>query len=217
MTPEMARIVDPIILGGLELLERIERNQQTASATEHERMRKLIDMGEQRFGPSSSEWQLAKYALVAWLDEQLISFPWEGREWWTNNILERHYFQGRREAFEDFFVEANRAAALPGKDALEVFHTVVLLGYRGVYSRPLDPDKAREHQLPKRLEQWVHNMAGLLNHPAFPPFDSDPLAGDGCRPLDGRSQFVTLSILALISAVAALSYWLLLFDRGLFQ
>lgn len=216
MTPDMASIVDPVIIGGLELLDRIERNEQRPPSNEQELVRKLIDAGEQRFGPGHNEWQLAKYALVAWLDEQLISFPWEGREWWTNNILERHYFQGRREAFEDFFVEANRAAALPGKDALEVFHTVVLLGYRGIYSRHLDAERAREHHLPARLEQWVQNMAGLLVHPPIPAFDSDPETGDGCRPLDGRSQLVSTSLIALIAVVTAVSYWLLLFNRGLF-
>jgi type VI secretion system protein ImpK len=216
MTPEMASVVDPIILGGLDLLERIERNKYDAIANEQERIRKLIDQGEQRFGPSSQEWQLAKYALVAWLDEQLINFPWDGREWWTNNILERSYFYGRREAFEDFFGEANRAAALPNKDALEVFHTVVLLGYRGIYSRPIDPEKAREHHLPKRLEQWAQNMAGLLDHPAPLRFESEPVLGDGGRPLEGRSQLVSMSVMALIAVVAAVSYWFLLYDRGLF-
>jgi type VI secretion system protein ImpK len=96
MTPDFSKIVDPIILSGLALLERIERNQHEPITVEYESIKKQIDRGDQQFGAMSTDWQLAKYALVAWLDEQLISFPWEGREWWTNHILERHYFSGRR-------------------------------------------------------------------------------------------------------------------------
>jgi type VI secretion system protein ImpK len=217
MTPEFSKIVDPVILGGLALLERIERNQQEPITVEHENIKKQIDRGDQAFGPMSNDWQLAKYALVAWLDEQLVSFPWDGREWWTNHILERHYFTGRREAFEDFFVEANRAATLSSKDALEVFHTVVLLGYRGIYSKPLDSEKARAHQLPKRLEDWVRNTAGVLARGPELEFESAPQLGDGASPLDGRLQFASMCIVGLISLIAAASYYFLLFDRGLFD
>ncbi len=216
MTPDFSKIVDPIILSGLGLLERIERNQHEPIAVEYENIKKQIDRGDQKLGGTSGDWQLAKYALVAWLDEQLISFPWEGREWWTNHILERHYFQGRREAFEDFFIDANRAAASSSKDALEVFLTVVLLGYRGIYSKPLDSEKAREHQLPKRLEEWVRNMSGMLDRRSELEFESAPQLGDGASPMDGRLQFITMCILGLIGLVAATSYYLLFFDRGLF-
>ena len=216
MTPEFSKIVDPIILSGLGLLERIERNQHDPISVEYENIKKQIDRGDQQFGATTQDWQLAKYALVAWLDEQLISFPWEGREWWTNHILERHYFSGRREAFEDFFIDANRAAGLSSKNALEVFHTVVLLGYRGIYAKPLDSDKAREHQLPKRLEEWVRNTSGMLDRRSPLEFESAPELGDGASPLDGRLQFITMCILGLIGLVAATSYYFFLFGRGLF-
>ena len=217
MTPDFSKIVDPIILSGLALLDRIERNQHEPITVEYENIKKQIDRGDQQFGALSTDWQLAKYALVAWLDEQLISFPWEGREWWTNHILERHYFSGRREAFEDFFVDANKAAAMSNKDALEVFHTVVLLGYRGLYAKPLDSDKAREHQLPKRLEEWVRNTTGMLDRRSALEFESAPQLGDGASPLDGRLQFVTMCVLGLIGLIAATSYYFLLFERGLFH
>jgi len=216
MTPEFSKIVDPIILRGLELLERIERNEHGPITIENENLKKQIDRGDQNFGAMSNDWRLAKYALVAWLDEQLISFPWEGREWWTNNILERHYFFGKREAFEDFFIEANKAFALPNKDALEVFHTVVLLGYRGIYSKPLDSEKAREHQLPKRLEDWVRNTSGILQRPLELEFESAPQPGGGARPMEGRLQMVSMSMLGIAGLVAAASYYFLLFGRGLF-
>ena len=46
-----------------------------------------VDYAEAALG-GGLEWELAKYALVSWIDEILVETPWSGRDWWSNNVLE---------------------------------------------------------------------------------------------------------------------------------
>ena len=111
MTPEFAEIVDPIVTSGLDILDRIERAEPIDVQREHSQIQEKINQGDLKFG-ASDVWSKAKYALVAWLDEQMIDAPWEGSKWWENNVLERKYFFDRR-AYDDYFPQAKRAAELP--------------------------------------------------------------------------------------------------------
>ena len=86
MTPKFAKAVDNVFLGVLDLLERIERNQSINVSDERTRIQKRIDNAEAQLG-STQDWQLAKYALVSWIDSMLIGAPWDGNTWWENNPL----------------------------------------------------------------------------------------------------------------------------------
>ncbi len=68
MTPNFAQAVDPIFLYVLALLDRISRDTKPKPQEERARIRALIDEAEARLG-SGTEWELAKYALVSWIDE----------------------------------------------------------------------------------------------------------------------------------------------------
>ena len=219
MTPETARFVDPIFLTVLDFVDRFEQGQLAPVENECNRVKRLIDQGDQELGGGAEVWQLAKYALVSWIDEQYTSLPWPGRDWWTNNPLEYHYFfrnPGAGDEFatqvfyEKFYVEANRAAALPNKDAIETYVTCVLLGFRGMYDRPLDPAQAARIGVPTTQKDWLRNMTGMIASSPATSFESAPLRGDGGRPLDGRIQMITMSFLAfLFSAAAGCYFWLI--------
>ncbi len=134
MTPKFAKAVDPIFMHMLRLLDRIESAESPDPGEERIQIRALIDQAEAMLG-LGSEWELAKYALVSWIDEMLIDAPWESREWWKNNVLEQQIF-GTRKRHQQFFIFAQKAAELIGKDALEVFYVCVILGFRGIYHDP---------------------------------------------------------------------------------
>lgn len=223
MTPETARIVDPVILTVLDFVDRFEHGQLEHVESECNSVKRLIDKGDQELGGGADVWQLAKYALVSWIDEQYTSLPWQGRDWWTNNPLEYHYFFRNPGAgnefdtqvfYEKFYIEANRAAALPNKDAIEVYVTCVLLGFRGMYDRPLDPTKSAQIGVPSTQKDWLRNMAGLISSSPSVPFESAPDRGDGARPLDGRLQMITMSFLAILFSVAAALYFYLFVFPG---
>lgn len=131
MTPTLARAIDPIFLHVLRLLDRIAQNESPSAEDERVRIRSLIDQAEATLG-GGSEWELIKYAIVAWIDEMLVDAPWDGNSWWSNNVLEMEFFNSRL-CNEQFFIRAQQASSLPRRDALEVFYICVVLGFRGLY------------------------------------------------------------------------------------
>ena len=104
MTPKLARVVDPIFLYTLELLERIARRESVSPQEEQLRLRALIEQADALFG-AEPEWDAAKYALVSWIDEVLLDTPWDGQDWWSNNILEVALFNSRL-CNEKFYLRA---------------------------------------------------------------------------------------------------------------
>jgi type VI secretion system protein ImpK len=173
MTPNFAQAVDPIYLYVLALLDRISRSAKIKVHDERANIRNLIDEAEARLG-FGSEWELAKYALVSWVDEMLVETDWEGREWWGNNVLEIELFNSR-ERNETFFIKARKASTITGRDALEVFYVCVILGFRGLYQDPSSGAAvAQTLDLPTELNEWARQTAlairlGQGRDPLAPP------------------------------------------------
>ncbi len=71
MTPNFSTAVDPVFQHVLGLLERIGRDETPAPSDERLRIRGWLDQAEGRLG-HGQDWQLAKYALVSWIDDVLI-------------------------------------------------------------------------------------------------------------------------------------------------
>ena len=132
MTPAFSKAVDPIFLHMVALLDRIEKVEPLNAQEVHLAILKLIETAEDSLASQRrAEWELAKYALVAWIDELLVEISWTGQEWWGENVLEQHLFD-TREAYERFFSAATEASQMTEKDAFEVFYVCVILGFRGL-------------------------------------------------------------------------------------
>jgi type VI secretion system protein ImpK len=154
MTPRFAQAVDPIFLQVLGLLDRLSRGESPSPQDERLRIRAIIDQAEATLG-SGTEWELAKYAIVAWIDELLIDASWPGQDWWSNNVLEMEYFKSRSR-FEKFWVRAQEATTLERRDALEVYYICVVLGFRGLYRDPNASDYLlRDYGLPPDVDSWA--------------------------------------------------------------
>lgn len=217
MTPKFAKAVDPVFIRVLGLLERIARGENPSPQNERARIRDDLLHAEAVAG-KGEEWQLAKYALVCWIDEVLIDAPWEGRTWWPNNILEFEAFHSSV-AFERFYHQAGKASTLDGKDALEVFYLCVVLGFRGFYR---DPEaaalKAQAAGLPPNLEAWVRQMSMAIRRGERPPIESTNQLARRAPPLEGQPLLITSSILTAVlgamSATAAFVLYALPWLRG---
>lgn len=206
MTPNFAQAIDPIFMYVLALLDRIGRGTKPVPGEEKARLRVLIDEAEARLG-NMAEWNLAKYAIVSWIDEMLIEAYWDGREWWSNNILEIELFNSRQ-CHEQFFLKAQQASTLPGRDALEVFYVCVILGFRGLYH---DSDTsalvAQSLNLPTDLKQWARQTAlsirlGQGRDPLAPP------GGEiqGAPPMRSRASVIWPWLAATLAAVGAILF-----------
>ena len=178
MTPRFAQAVDPLMLHVLGMLERINRGERQSPQDERAHLRALLDRAEAIVG-STPDWGLAKYALVSWIDEVLVETAWDGAEWWSNNAMEVEIFQSRL-CNEQFYTQAQRASALPTRDALEVFYVCVVLGFRGLYR---DPEMAAMftsvNNLPADLETWAKQTAMAIR------------LGQGRPPLTGVRRELT--------------------------
>jgi type VI secretion system protein ImpK len=178
MTPKFAQAVDPIFLHVLRLLDRVSRGENPSPQDERLGIRALIDQAEAIVG-AGQEWELAKYALVSWIDEVLLETPWDGREWWGNNVLEVELFNSRL-CNEQFYVRAQEASGLTRRDALEVFYVCVVLGFRGLYREPeLAYLLTQSHGLPPDLETWAKQISLAIR------------LGQGRRPLAPPSHEIT--------------------------
>ncbi len=207
MTPKLAQAVDPIYLHVLGLLDRIAENENPAPRDERIRIRALLDQAEAMIG-SGQEWELAKYALVSWIDEMLVDAPWEGGEWWNNNVLEVELFNTRL-CNEQFFVRAQEASTLDRRDALEVYYVCVVLGFRGLYHDPhMAAVTAPSLQLPVELDTWAKQTAASIRlgqgRPQLSPPGREVL---GAPPLRPKSRMVWAWFAACVLATVATIYF----------
>lgn len=209
MTPQFYRAVDPIFLTVLDLLERIAQRRRTDMLDERLKIKAALDQGGALIG-QSDQWELAKYALVSWIDEVLVEAPWDGAEWWNNNTLEVELFN-TRVCNEVFYTRAQEASAQTNRDALEVFYVCVVLGFRGLYREESETRSLADPLgLPPDLETWARQtvMAVRLGQ-GLPSLHTAPREGAGAPPLESTpllvwSAVTTIFLLAL-SAIALLA------------
>ena len=209
MTPKFAQAVDPIFLYVLALLDRIAREEKLTPSEERLRIRTLIDQAEAVLG-TAGEWELAKYALVSWIDEMLVDALWDGRDWWSNNVLEIELFN-TRQCHEQFFLKAQDATSMSGRDALEVYYVCVILGFRGLYhDANTSSDIAQALNLPRELRDWTRQTAMSIRLGQGRPPLTDPGRDImGAPPLRPRSIVVWpwLAASLLIAVGIVLGFW----------
>jgi type VI secretion system protein ImpK len=207
MTPRFAQAVDPIFLHVLDLLDRVDRGERASPQEERLRILALIDQAEAAVG-ATPEWDMAKYALVSWIDEMLVEAPWEGREWWSNNVLEVKLFNTRL-CNERFYQRAQEASTLSRRDALEVYYNCVVLGFRGLYRDPAMASMlAQSHNLPPDLESWAKqtSMSVRLGQ-GRPPLSPAREVIAGAPPLRSKTIVVWAWLGAVVLAACNIVYF----------
>jgi type VI secretion system protein ImpK len=212
MSPEFAIAVDHIFLHVLGLLDRIGRDENPPVKEERLRIRGWIDQAEAILG-QRPDWQLAKYALVAWIDDVLIEAPWEGRGWWKENALEVEIFNTRLRN-EQFYLKAKEASGQARKDALEVFYVCAVLGFRGLYRDPMAAAALAEPRgLPADLETWARqtSMAIQLGL-GRPPISEVSVPAAGAPPLEGPFLLVWATLAGVVlAAFTVICGWMVFF------
>ena len=202
MTPKFAHAVDDVFVYVIDLLSRIERNEQPNHRDERSKVRELLERAEVRVD-SREEWKLAKYALVAWIDEALTQAEWNARKEWRAKTLESSYFKTDNASIQ-FFAKAREAQEFTNKDALEVFYICVMVGFRGIYSGPGGGGTAEQNGLDANLDTWIEKIAAVVRgKPDRGKITATPQVIDVAAPLEARFQFLGMSLLTFVLAVAA--------------
>jgi type VI secretion system protein ImpK len=199
MTDAFANLVSPVFQYVIDLQHRLEVGESPALEPEREQIRVLLAEADQKAGASSQlahDFDLARHALVYWIDEVLINAPWKHALEWRQRILEWDLFQERLRA-DRFYEIAHDAEALAGTDPLETFYLCVALGFRGRYA-----------DSPAELRKWadrIYNriVTGGQQPDRFLPDEAperEPL-----RPLPGPRILLAVSILVSVSVLFTLA------------
>lgn len=206
MTPRFADAVDPVLIHVFALLERIDGGGEISPAEEKRTLEGLLQRADERLGVQTENWNLAKYAIVSWVDEMLVdAHIWTGQDWWRDNVLEWSTFSSRR-CNDLYYVNANTALNSDSDDALQMIYICVMLGFRGLYrDARLNRMLIDKHGLPNDLSAWAveyGNAVGLARQRW-----NDATAGQECdrtvvpaAPLWKRARIVWPWLLATILA-----------------
>jgi type VI secretion system protein ImpK len=203
MTDAFASLVSPVFQYVIDLQQRMDQGESPALESERSQILALLDEADQKAGSSSQlahDYELARHALVYWIDEILINSTWKHALAWRQHILEWDLYQERLRA-DRFYEIAHDAEALAGTDPLETFYLCVALGFRG-----------RHADSPAELRKWADRVyqriiAGAQQPDKFLPDESS--ARDPLRPLPGPSILLAVSILVSITALLTLACFVL--------
>ncbi len=139
----------------------------------------------------------AKYALVAFIDEQIFRSPWPGRNQWMGRPLQLVYYN-ENTAGEGFFTRLNTLQNNPSRaHVLEIYYLCLTLGFQGMYA--VRGDEAGLAAVTER--------AGAVLTRLLPP--SDRIAPHGDPQDSGRNlnrrdaPLITLGLVCLALAVLA--------------
>jgi len=157
MTPEFAKGIDPLIKSLLRI--RKQGSQQSVSDYKHQLV-EAFDQASRRLDKHGKCWEHAKFALVCWIDSEIISI----HPTWKDEVLEAYYFSSGRGSRE-FFVRAEQAYRDRCLDALEVFLLCFLFGFRGVYQDQSHIPK----DLPRTEILWQESMIRRLEKKWYRP------------------------------------------------
>jgi type VI secretion system protein ImpK len=80
---------------------------------------------------SREDYNLARFAVLAWVDEAIMSSSWDGRVQWQREKLQRLYYQ-TEDAGEIFFDRLN-TLGFQKREVREVFYMCLVLGFTGQY------------------------------------------------------------------------------------
>ena len=88
-----------------------------------------IRIGQAQISPD--DFDLARFAVVAWVDETLLSSQWQEKDSWQKESLQRLYYQ-TTDAGEQFFDRLN-AIGPHQRDVREVYYLCLSMGFKGRY------------------------------------------------------------------------------------
>lgn len=97
-------------------------------------IQRLISGAETRFGSGSftrEDYDLARFAVFAWIDEVILSSQWPERQRWQGEQLQRIHYQ-TADAGEGFFERLNLLGPHQS-EVREVYYLCLAMGFMGRY------------------------------------------------------------------------------------
>jgi type VI secretion system protein ImpK len=183
-------------------------------------MQRLIAQSESQLDKhqfSHEDYQAARFAIFAWVDETFMSSQWEGRRQWQREQLQRLYYQ-TADAGEHFFERLNSLGPHQ-RDVREVYYLCLALGFTGQYCNPGDDfmlDQLRISNL-KLLTGSSTGVPTLENQELFP--EAYPVGVENAPSLPSQRRWSGFTLACAVAPVALGSllwviYWFILNNIG---
>ena len=166
---------------------------------------------------SHEDYQAARFAIFAWVDETFMASPWEGRRQWQREQLQRLYYQ-TADAGEHFFDRLNSLGPHQ-RDVREVYYLCLALGFTGQYCNPGDDfmlDQLRTSNL-KLLIGSSTGVPTLENQELFP--EAYPVSTEAAPGLPDMQRWSEFTLICAAAPVALggllwVIYWFILNNIG---
>jgi len=142
------------------------------------------------------DYEQARFALCAWVDESILSSRWLHKNRWLNDQLQRLYYN-TTDAGEEFF-ERLGGIGLHQRDVREVYYLCLALGFTGRYCNPGD-EYTLEQIKTSNLKLLLGSSVGLPSlerADLFPEAYPSGTAEFGKQRIQGSSRLVTAICLA---------------------
>lgn len=164
------------------------------------RVDQLIEDSARRMrtcGIDPRDYDDARFAVLAWVDETILNMPWSQREQWTRALLQVRYYNTTN-AGEEFFERLNRLRS-DERSVREVYYLCLSLGFRGRYHS--DGDEFLLEQLRKsNLKSILGASRELSTYAGMAPFPGALETRLGGGQAGGKGRFWTVPRMALVAA-----------------
>jgi type VI secretion system protein ImpK len=201
MTDAFADVVAPVIQGVIDFQDGLVRGKHPALEEQKRELIELLNRSEERAGRTSRElardFELAKRALVYWIDEILITSTWRHAPEWPNHILE-FYFYHESERANRFYEKAVEAEKRDSIDPLETFLLSVALGFRGDLAADEEGIRRWAGRVDERISEGTKHPEQYLPEPPGSPSER------ALRPLPGGRFLLVVSLLVSATAIITL-------------
>lgn len=165
-----------------------------------------------RFAPE--DFNLARFAVFAWIDEAILASQWDGRQQWQREQLQRQYYQ-TADAGELFYEKLNNVGPHQ-RDVREVFYLCLSLGFTGQYCNEGDDfmlEQLRNSNL-KLLTGSSMGVPTLENAELFP--EAYPVGAEEAGPVAAPRRWSPFTLLCAVAPIClfGLMYLIYLFILG---
>lgn len=152
-----------------------------------------------RIGIDNEKVLIAKFALVAFLDETIISSEWSEKNEWLAEPLQIKLFDTFN-AGEEFFTNMSnlRQRTTANKDVLEIYYLCLSLGFKGKY----------QLQSPENLRRIIDDLNLELHPEAFRSID---LLSPNGKPRQSLVQTVKVGLPLWVFPVGAFAILLVFY------
>ncbi|MEC9046762.1 MAG: type IVB secretion system protein IcmH/DotU [Planctomycetota bacterium] len=174
------------------------------------RLLSAFDASAQVAGKEPAVIDAARYAMVAFLDEIVLTSSWDLRQAWSGRPLQMEYFNDFT-AGQEFY---NKLEALRGGDgqrgeALEIYGLALGLGFRGMYAGVAGAEQA--HQLRARI---YGELAPAVGQQPLSPNGKVEMQISHLTKRVPAWVFAAISMGALMLVCTVLLLWLLFDSNG---